>query len=134
MLAKTSTASKGEDVMKIGVLIQLLFFALFLVTIIIFHRRLLKHRSKTFGLVPWKKHIYAIYVTGLLIFVRSCFRFAEFVESSDGPLTKYEWISYVFDAVLILASCGIMNWIYPSEITDHIKSTQEYRSEHEMQV
>ncbi|GJP97300.1 RTA1-domain-containing protein [Aspergillus niger] len=104
MLAKTTTASKGQTIMKLGVLVQIVFFGLFLVTIIIFHKRLTKYKSRAYGLVPWRKHLLALYATGLLIFVRSIFRFAEFVESSDGPLTRYEWVSYVFDAVMMLAT------------------------------
>ncbi|RDH38300.1 RTA1-domain-containing protein [Aspergillus welwitschiae] len=106
MLAKTTTASKGQTIMKLGVLVQIVFFGLFLVTIIIFHKRLTKYKSRAYGLVPWRKHLLALYATGLLIFVRSIFRFAEFVESSDGPLTRYEWVSYVFDAVMMLATCA----------------------------
>ncbi|GLA31099.1 hypothetical protein AnigIFM63326_009539 [Aspergillus niger] len=116
MLAKTTTASKGQTIMKLGVLVQIVFFGLFLVTIIIFHKRLTKYKSRAYGLVPWRKHLLALYGTGLLIFVRSIFRFAEFVESSDGPLTRYEWVSYVFDAVMMLATCAVLNWVHPAEI------------------
>ncbi|OJJ77742.1 hypothetical protein ASPBRDRAFT_202660 [Aspergillus brasiliensis CBS 101740] len=116
MLAKSATASKGQTLMKLGVLMQLVFFGLFLVTMIIFHQRLTKYRSRTYGLVPWRKHLLVLYATGLLIFVRSIFRFAEFVESSDGPLTRYEWVSYVFDAVMMLATCAAMNWVHLAEI------------------
>ncbi|KAJ6015975.1 hypothetical protein N7540_010566 [Penicillium herquei] len=115
MLAKSSTASKGLTIMKIGVLIQILFFALFIVTIILFHKRLVKNGSSSYHVVPWKKHVFAMYATGLLIFVRSIFRFAEFVDS-NGPLTEYEWVAYVFDAVLILAASIIMNVIHPADI------------------
>ncbi|KAI3023711.1 hypothetical protein CBS147347_6678 [Aspergillus niger] len=74
MLAKTTTASKGQTIMKLGVLVQIVFFGLFLVTIIIFHKRLTKYKSRAYGLVPWRKHLLALYATGLLIFVRSIFR------------------------------------------------------------
>lgn len=101
--------------MKIGIIIQILFFGLFIVTIIVFHKRLVKNGSKNYHVVPWKKHVFAMYATGFLIFVRSIFRFAEFVDST-GPLTEYEWVSYVFDAVLIWAAAIIMNVIHPSDI------------------
>ncbi|OJJ95919.1 hypothetical protein ASPACDRAFT_35447 [Aspergillus aculeatus ATCC 16872] len=129
MLAKAATASKGQTIMKLGVLVQLVFFGLFLVTMIIFHKRLTRHKSRTYGLVPWRKHLLALYVTGLLIFVRSVFRFAEFVESSDGPLTRYEWISYVFDAVLMFATCGVLNWVHPAEIKRFIGNTTPFCNE-----
>jgi hypothetical protein len=74
--------------------------------------------------VPWKKHIVALYCTGILILIRSIFRLIEFVESTDGPLSRHEWLSYVFDAVLILLTCVILNYIHPGEIKRYIKAVQ----------
>jgi hypothetical protein len=74
--------------------------------------------------VPWKKHIVALYSTGILILIRSIFRLIEFVESTDGPLSRHEWLSYVFDAVVILITCAILNYIHPGEIKGYIEADQ----------
>lgn len=124
MLANDTTASKGQNIMKVGVVVQVLFFGVFIATIIIFHMRLAKQGSRTKNIVPWKKHIVALYTTGILILVRSIFRLIEFVESADGPLSRYEWLSYLFDAVMILISCAILNYIHPGEIKEYVKAVQ----------
>ncbi|OJJ78141.1 hypothetical protein ASPBRDRAFT_50924 [Aspergillus brasiliensis CBS 101740] len=116
MLANDTTASQGQNIMKVGVVVQLLFFGLFIATIIVFNMRLSKQGSSTKNIVPWKKHIVALYSTGTLIMIRSIFRLVEFVESTDGPLSRYEWLSYIFDAVMILITCAILNYIHPGEI------------------
>jgi len=80
MLSNASTASSGSNIMKIGVIIQILFFGLFLITIVLFHIRLVKAGSATIYTVPWKRHVMASYASGSLIFVRSVFRLIEFTE------------------------------------------------------
>ncbi|CAI7638151.1 unnamed protein product [Penicillium manginii] len=95
MLANDTTASKGQNIMKVGVVVQLLFFGVFIATIIVFNMRLSKQGSRTKHIVPWKKHIVALYCTGILILIRSIFRLIEFVESTDGPLSRHEWLSYI---------------------------------------
>ncbi|KAJ5984460.1 hypothetical protein N7481_006559 [Penicillium waksmanii] len=124
MLANDATASKGQSIMKVGVVVQLLFFGVFIATIIVFNMRLSKQGSRTKHIVPWKKHIVALYSTGLLILIRSIFRLIEFVESTDGPLSRHEWLLYVFDAVVILISCAILNYIHPGEIKRYIEAVQ----------
>ncbi|KAJ5524681.1 hypothetical protein N7494_011331, partial [Penicillium frequentans] len=127
MLANTSTASSGPNIMRIGVVIQILFFGLFLITIIIFHVRLVKRGSATLYTVPWKRHVMASYASGTLILIRSVFRlveFSEFTGSTEGPIEKYEWMSYVFDAVMILITSVIYNWIHPSEMIPYLPSEQ----------
>ncbi|KAJ5785939.1 uncharacterized protein N7503_011151 [Penicillium pulvis] len=128
MLANTSTASSGPKIMEIGVVIQILFFGLFLITIIIFHVRLVKMGSATLYTVPWKRHVMASYASGALIFVRSVFRLVEFTEftgSTEGPIAKYEWMSYVFDAVMILITSVIFNWVHPSEMIPYLPSERD---------
>lgn len=43
ILSNTSTASSGPNIMKIGVIIQILFFGRFLTTIALFRLRLVKN-------------------------------------------------------------------------------------------
>ncbi|CAG8111591.1 unnamed protein product [Penicillium salamii] len=124
MLANDTTADKGQNIMKVGVVIQLLFFGVFITTIIVFNMRLSKQGSRTKDIVPWKRHMIALYSTGILILIRSIFRLIEFVESTDGPLSRYELLSYIFDAVMILITCVILNYIHPGEIKGYVKAVQ----------
>ncbi|KAK1144812.1 hypothetical protein N8T08_004824 [Aspergillus melleus] len=52
MLANDDTVSKGQTIMKVGVVVQLLFFGLFLATIIVFNMRLSKQGSRARDVVP----------------------------------------------------------------------------------
>jgi hypothetical protein len=132
MLANTSTASSGSKIMKTGVIVRILFFAFFLFTIVLFHFRLVKNgsaSSATIYTVPWKRHVMVSYASGTLIFVRSVFRlveFSEFTGSTEGPISKYEWMSFVFDAVMVLITGVIFNWIHPSELVPYLPNQRDF--------
>jgi RTA1 like protein. len=44
MLVKASTAAKGGNVIKVGLIVQIVFFGVFIITSIIFHVKLEKKR------------------------------------------------------------------------------------------
>ncbi|KAJ5618360.1 hypothetical protein N7528_007003 [Penicillium herquei] len=123
MLSKqtASAVETGEDFMKFGVLVQILFFGFFVITAAIFHMRFNKSGSTRRWATPWQKHMMMIYGSSMMIFIRSIFRLAEFFQSSDGYLMQNEWVSYVFDALLMLATMALMNVIHPAEISTFIK-------------
>lgn len=83
---KTDQIKNGERIVKIGLLIQILFFGLFVFTSIIFHQRLSHQPTRKIveKPVPWKKHMLALYLSSGLIFVRSVFRLIEYNQGSEG--------------------------------------------------
>ncbi|KAJ5732244.1 hypothetical protein N7493_003725 [Penicillium malachiteum] len=123
MLSKqtASAVETGEDFMKFGVLVQILFFGFFVITAAIFHMRFNKSGSTRRWATPWQKHMMMIYGSSMMIFIRSIFRLAEFFQSSDGYLMQHEWVSYVFDAFLMLATMVLMNVVHPAEVSTFIK-------------
>ncbi|KAJ5729532.1 uncharacterized protein N7483_004040 [Penicillium malachiteum] len=123
MLSKqtASALETGEDFMKFGVLVQILFFGLFVITAAIFHMRFNKSGSTRRWATPWQKHMMIIYACSMMIFIRSIFRLAEFFQSSDGYLMQNEWVSYAFDAFLMLATMVLVNVVHPAEISTFIK-------------
>ncbi|CZR67152.1 related to RTM1 protein [Phialocephala subalpina] len=115
---KTDQIKNGERIVKIGLLIQIVFFGLFILTSIIFHQRLSRHlwlRQST-AKIPWKKHIFALYISSALIFVRSIFRLAEYSQGSDGNIIQHEWYQYVFDAALMVGVMVLFVVMHPGEI------------------
>ena len=119
MLVKASTAEKGGNVIKVGLIIQIIFFGLFIITSIVFHVKLVKNGSRVLQQrqVPWKKHQIALYIGSLLIFVRSIFRYIEYNQGSSGTLLQHEFYSYVFDAALMLLVMVAFNVVHPAEIS-----------------
>lgn len=116
MLVQASTAANGEKIIKIGLIIQIIFLALFLVTSVNFHIRLSRNGPAYAAQVPWKKHQIALYITSALVFVRSIFRFIEYDLGSSGPLLQHEYWSYIFDACLMIIVMFVFNVVYPGEI------------------
>jgi hypothetical protein len=71
--------------------------------------------------VPWQMHMVAMYITSVLILIRSIFRVIEFLQGNAGYLMRSEVFIYVFDAVLMLFVLLTMNWIHPSQIRSLLK-------------
>ncbi|KAJ6184211.1 hypothetical protein N7519_005512 [Penicillium mononematosum] len=133
MLVKASTAEKGGNVIKVGLIIQIIFFGLFIITSIVFHVKLVKNGSRVLQQrqVPWKKHQTALYIGSLLIFVRSIFRYIEYNQGISGTLLQHEFYSYVFDAALMLLVMVAFNVVHPAEIS---KLMEERKGEYRMEL
>ncbi|KAL2782547.1 RTA1 like protein-domain-containing protein [Aspergillus keveii] len=110
----------GEHIIVGGLVVQLLFFSLFVITSVKFHRALRSGgnsgRSLKLTSSPWERHMHALYAGSALIFVRSLFRLIEYAQGNDGYLVSHEVYLYLFDAVLMVAVMGVFAWVHPSEI------------------
>jgi hypothetical protein len=114
-----SSARLGQDVVVAGLFLQVIFFCVFVVVAAIFHRRLVKSEGQNAELnaLPWRKHIYALYVGSGFIMVRSVFRVIENLMGNDGYLLRHEVFLYIFDACLMFAVMVIFNIVHPSQLT-----------------
>ena len=120
MLAKSDPDSQqaGKYIIIGGLVLQLLSFGFFMVVSIIFHRRLLlkpTQRSDS-GCIPWRRHMYVLYGTSILIMIRSIFRTVEYAQGDNGYLLRKEYWLYVFDATLMFLTIAMLNIIHPSEV------------------
>lgn len=116
----------GQWVIVAGLCIQLLFFGAFLLSSVLFHRRILKsptsQSERTLQVQrdiwprDWRGLLYACYVVSGLILVRSIYRLIEFAQGNDGYLIDHEVFLYVFDAVMMVIVMVIMNSFHPSAI------------------
>ncbi|KAF5574381.1 RTA1 like [Fusarium pseudoanthophilum] len=108
----------GEKLIVVGLFVQIVFFGCFVITAAIFHLRL--RRNPTQKVIadkpPYVRHLMALYITSILIFIRSLVRVIEFIQGFDGYIISHEIFIYLFDAVPMLAVTLIMNWVHPSEI------------------
>lgn len=93
----------GEKIIIAGLFVQIAVFSFFVVTALLFHSRMAKrsHTGASQGSVAWERHLYVLYVTSVLILIRSIFRVVEYLQGNDGYLISHEVFIYVMDALLM---------------------------------
>ncbi|KXH38394.1 hypothetical protein CNYM01_14199 [Colletotrichum nymphaeae SA-01] len=127
MLASSSTMNTGKTVILLGLVVQLIFFGLFVISSAVFHSRVSKHMPpilmeeeeantgwrRLFN--GWRGVMSVLYIASVLIFVRSLFRLAEYVEGNDGALLGTEVFLYIFDALLMVGVVAITAVFHPAK-------------------
>lgn len=111
-------AKAGDDIIIAGLVLQLVWFAFFVIVAAMFHRRLVQHptgRSERPD-IRWKSYLTTLYVAGILIIIRSVFRVIEYAGGNDGYLLSEEAFLYVFDALLMFIVVSWLNWRHPGAI------------------
>jgi hypothetical protein len=121
MLAKAKDESGfklGQNIITIGLGIQVLFFGFFIIVAGIFHYRIrLCPTTRSIGLdVPWERQLIILYIASVFIMVRSVFRIIEYVMGYDGFLLDHEYFLYIFDGVLMFLTMIVFNIWHPSKI------------------
>ncbi|KAJ4270524.1 hypothetical protein NW762_002211 [Fusarium torreyae] len=118
LMAVADLNKMGEKIIVGGLFVQLFFFGCFILVSAVFHLRMRKAPTPKSleSSVRWQTYLTTLYVTGVLIWVRSLFRVVEFIEGNDGHLMRSEVWVFVFDGMLMLMVLVWMNWFHPSEI------------------
>ncbi|KAE8315771.1 RTA1 like protein [Aspergillus transmontanensis] len=113
----SNSKSTGENIILGGLFIQIVFFGFFLISALVFQRRLARRPTSESAdhNIPWQKQMFALHFSSLLILIRSGFRVAEYIQGSDGFLLQNEVFMYVYDGLLILFVTVIFLAIHPSE-------------------
>ncbi|KAH8679548.1 RTA1 like protein-domain-containing protein [Tricladium varicosporioides] len=120
-----SAMKTGEHIVIAGLLIQILFFGLFVTVAFAFHFRMYKVPTRKVAneYLPWQKHLSALYLSTILIMIRSIFRVIEFVQGNSGYIFSHEWFMYVFDALLMLGVLVLFCIVYPGAIQKYLKGS-----------
>ncbi|KAK4097697.1 RTA1-domain-containing protein [Parathielavia hyrcaniae] len=107
---------RGEYIILGGLGIQVLFFGFFMVTTVAFHVRISKSPTpKSYSVTgPWQQHVAALYISSILIMVRSVFRMIEFGMGSDSVLMSHEAYLLGLDGALMLIVGVVFLWSHPS--------------------
>ncbi|KAF5250668.1 hypothetical protein FANTH_4111 [Fusarium anthophilum] len=105
----------GQNIIILGLAVQIYFFAFFITILHIFHRRITAYpTSKSLSSIsPWKQFVLVLYVDSGLIMIRSLFRLVEYITGSNGPLQSTEIYIYVFDASMIFVTVALFNFVHP---------------------
>ncbi|KAG2419785.1 hypothetical protein HFD88_004581 [Aspergillus terreus] len=114
----TDAQKTGENVIVGGLFVQIIFFGFFLISAIIFQQRIGRHPTpeSADSYNPWRKHLYALHTSSVLILIRSVFRVVEYLQGWDGYLLSTEVFIYIFDALLMFIVLVIFVLIHPSEV------------------
>ncbi|KAJ4060505.1 hypothetical protein NW761_002551 [Fusarium oxysporum] len=126
MMAAGDDPTMGENIVIGGLVIQVLFFGLFVVAAVIFqlrYRKIGSHwravgSSNTASVFDWERMLMMLYATSALILIRCFFRIVEYVMGADAYPLKNEWTLYIFDALLMAAVMVIFYIWYPSRVQD----------------
>lgn len=122
LLMLQSMAKIGKALVILGLVVQIVWFGLFMATSVTFHRRVandltLKASSAD---IPWLKMMRLMYAISLMIMARSIFRLVEYAEGMEGYSMTHEWTLYVFDSVPMAISSVLMVVFFPSELQQAI--------------
>ncbi|GAB1742825.1 hypothetical protein NU219Hw_g8533t2 [Hortaea werneckii] len=126
--------STGTDIIIVGLFVQLLFFGFFIGVAGAWHYRMLCLPPSRAYFLPWKKHVYTLFGTSMLIMVRSVFRVIEYLQGNNGYILSREAFLYVFDAMLMLAVMATLHFVHPSEVLSFLKKRQEGRDTLDLQL
>ncbi|KAL6880730.1 RTA1 like domain-containing protein [Trichoderma novae-zelandiae] len=113
-----STADTGNNVIIAGLVLQLIWFGIFVVIAAVFHIRM-RSIPTVRSQQPecrWQVYLQALYVASGLIIVRNLFRVIEYAQGQGGYLLQNEAFIYVFDALPMLVVVSWLHWRHPGEI------------------
>ncbi|KXH31132.1 hypothetical protein CSIM01_13443 [Colletotrichum simmondsii] len=127
MLASSSTMNTGKTAMLLGLIVQLIFFGLFVLSSAVFHSRVSKHMLPNLieeeantgwrrWFNDWRGVMSVLYIASVMIFVRWLFRLAEYVEGNDGALLGTGVFLYIFDALLMVGVEAITAVFHPAKL------------------
>jgi TRAP-type C4-dicarboxylate transport system permease small subunit len=93
----------GEKIIIAGLFCQICMFGFFVVTAVLFHRRIKQTPTPIVkrGGIPWLRYLSVLYITSIIILIRSIFRVVEYLQGNDGYLISHEVYLYVFDTILM---------------------------------
>lgn len=127
LMFNSSTASIGEKIVLMGLIVQIISFGLFFVCVVIWMQRMEKMPTSEPYTTdsPWKQSIYMLYVVSIAIFARSIFRCVEYAQGQSGYSMANEWTLYIFDSVPMFAVTIVFLIWYPSRFQAPLTPVEE---------
>lgn len=122
------TVKLANNILLGGLILQVLFFGLFIAVAGIFHKRMRADpmAMSSSSRLPWERYLLILYLSSLLIVLRCVFRIIEYAGGQDGVLLSNEIYLYVFEATLMFLVMVVFNVQHPSMIIGRDKIA-EYR-------
>lgn len=112
-----SKVSLGNNIIVVGLIVQLVFFGFFIIVTVVFHRRMAASPTEVSVIITqWHTYMRILYAASVLIMVRSVYRVLEYLQGSEGGLKQNEMFLYIFDALLMFSCCVLFNVMHPNRI------------------
>jgi hypothetical protein len=128
---KASSINLGSHMVLGGLVIQVLFFGLFIVVACMFHYRISKFPTSTSQniAVNWNRHLIVLYIGSALVLLRSVFRIIEYIQGFNGYILGHEVFLYLFDGVLMLLMMVSFNVWHPGQLISGRKKDGDQQME-----
>ncbi|KAF2015566.1 RTA1-domain-containing protein [Aaosphaeria arxii CBS 175.79] len=119
-------AKIGNGIIIASLILQLVWFAFFVVVALMFHRsmKLMPTRAASRSEIRWLSYLWTLYIFSFFVMVRSLFRAIEFIEGSDGVLQTTEVYFYIMDSLLMFLAVTYLHWKHPGEIAALLRSEE----------
>ncbi|CAI7595884.1 unnamed protein product [Penicillium glandicola] len=114
----SNSKSTGQNVIIGGLVVQIVFFGFFLISALVFQLRITSEPTAlaVANQYPWRKHMWALHTSSILVLIRSVVRVVEYAQGTSGYLMRHEVFIYVFDGLLMFTLMVIFVVIHPSEV------------------
>jgi hypothetical protein len=103
----------GSHVLIGGLGINLVSFCFFAVVTFHLHWSIYRSKSDFTGQERWIKIFYALYLSMILLIIRSIYRITEFAMGFRGYLAIHETYFYIFECLLIIFVFGLFLPLHP---------------------
>jgi hypothetical protein len=115
-----SNLKLGENVIIVGLIVQILFFGFFIVISFVFHKRMANNPTTTaLGTsIDWQRYLAVLYLASALIMFRCIYRVVEYIQGQTGFLQSHEYFAYICDAVLMILVMIIFLIYHPSQVIE----------------
>ena len=117
--AKTASKLKlGENVIIVGLIVQIIFFGFFVAVSVVFHKRMADYPTPAAlaSLFNWARYMRVLYIASVFIMIRCLYRVIEYIQGSTGFLQSHEYFAYIFDTSLMMLVMCIFLVFHPSQI------------------
>ncbi|KAL4998977.1 RTA1 like protein [Aspergillus recurvatus] len=127
LMATDGLENIAKGIVIIGLMIQIFVFGFFLVTAMVFEKRMKREPTSE---APYTHHLYPLYAVSLLIMLRSIFRVIEYGMGQKGYLLANEWPLFLFDAVPMVGVMVIWGVWHPGTIQQEVPGSRSLRLGH----
>ncbi|KAF2452811.1 putative RTA1 domain protein [Lineolata rhizophorae] len=114
--AQEGNRNLGRAIVLVGLVAQILIFGFFIVVAGVFHVRTVKAPTEVSPRIPWRKHMFMLYLTSALIMVRNLVRVVEYAQGYSGYIITHEWCLFVFDSLLMFAAMLALFIAHPGSL------------------
>ncbi len=124
---KQSSVTVGEDIILVGLVLQIVVFGFFITVAGVWHSRVRRSLSSTSikGDRPWERQLFILYSVSVMIAARNVFRVIEYGMGSSGYLLRHEWPLFVFDGAQMVLVFGICLFWYTANLVGMMPAMED---------